>query len=96
MGVEAAVALITVVVALVGVLISVFTLSQSARKDAFQQLQEVVNRLEKQLDAANLENKRLKEEIAEREERIEELSQRVDAQDALIASLKARIDKKKG
>lgn len=94
MGVEAVVALITVMIALSGVFVSMFTLSQSARKDAFSQLQEVVNELKVQLKESNLENERLMKELEKREKRIEDLSQRIDAQDKLIASLKAQVDKK--
>jgi peptidoglycan hydrolase CwlO-like protein len=95
MGMESVVAMITAMVALVGVVVSVFTLSQSARKDAFQQLQSIVDELKKQLEKAEKENERLVNEVQERDEKIEELSQRLDAQDALIASLRTMIDMKR-
>jgi len=95
MGMESVVALITAIVALVGVIVSVFTLSQSARKDAFQQLQSIVDELKKQLEKAERENERLVNEVKERDEKIDELSQRLDAQDALIASLRTMIDMKR-
>lgn len=109
MSLEGVIALITAMVALAGVLVSVFTLSQSARKDSFAQLQTVVDELkerlkdadkkikvlEDQLRVSNEEKKNLREELADRERKIEDLSQRVDAQDALIASLKVVVERRK-
>lgn len=109
MSLEGVIALITAMVALVGVLVSVFTLSQSARKDSFAQLQTVVDELkiqlksadkkietlEEQLKVSNEEKKNLREELADRERKIEDLTQRVDAQDALIASLKVVVERRK-
>lgn len=93
MSMEQTIALLSGVVALITVIVSVFTLANTARKDAFEQLQQVVEELKSQLKSANDENERLRRELAERDEKIEEMTQRIDAQDALIAALQAQVGK---
>lgn len=92
---EGVVAIVTALVALVGVLVSVFTLANAARKDAFEQLRQVVETLKTQLDSAEKENERLLEKLEEREKKIRELEQRIDAQDKLISTLR-RVNSKGG
>ena len=80
-------------VALITVIVSVFTLANTARKDAFEQLKTVVEELKQQLRDANAENDRLRKEIEDRDQKIEDMTQRIDAQDALIAALQEQVHK---
>lgn len=93
MSMEQTIALISAVVTLITVMVSLFTLANTARKDAFEQLKSVVDELKMQLKSANEENERLRKELSERDDKIEEMTQRIDAQDALIAALQAQVDK---
>lgn len=90
---EQTIALISAIVTLIAVMVSLFTLANTARKDAFEQLKSVVDHLQLQLKNADDENVRLRGELEEREKKIEEMSQRIDAQDALIAALQAQVGK---
>lgn len=58
---ENAVAIITTIVALIGALASFFTLSNSARKDAFERLEKIVERLQNQVDELQKENDDLRD-----------------------------------
>lgn len=84
-------AFISAVVTLIAVIVSVFTLANSARKDSFEQLRVVVDELKEQLKVSNDENQRLRAELDDREKQIDEMSKRIDAQDELIATLQAQI-----
>ncbi len=86
-------AFISAVVTLIAVIVSVFTLANSARKDSFEQLRVVVDELKEQLKVSNDENQRLRAELDDREKQIDEMSKRIDAQDELIATLQAQIGK---
>lgn len=77
---EGVVAIITALVALVGVLVSVFTLANSARRDAFEQLNKVVTTLQEELEASKKLNETYEEEI-------KRLRKRIDDQDKLIDTL---------
>lgn len=89
MSMEQTIALISAIVTLIMVIVSVFTLENTARKDAFDQLKTVVDELKLQLRDANSENERLRKEIEERDRKIDEMAKRIDAQDELIAILQA-------
>lgn len=89
MSMEQTIALISAIVTLIMVIVSVFTLANTARKDAFDQLETVVDELKLQLRDANSENERLRKEIEERDRKIDEMAKRIDAQDELIAILQA-------
>lgn len=93
MTMEQTLALLSGMVTLIAVIVSVFTLANSARKDAFQQLQSVVEELKAQLKAANEENRHLRQELEDRDNKIDDMAQRIDAQDALIAALQAQVGK---
>jgi len=88
---EQTIALISAIVTLIMVIVSVFTLANTARKDAFDQLKTVVDELKLQLRDANSENERLRKEIEDRDHKIDEMTKRIDAQDELIAKLQAGV-----
>ena len=85
LSIETTIAFIAALVALIGVIVSVFTLSNSAGKEAFAELKVVVEDLKNQLQQARDENVQLKIENAE-------LRDRIDAQDSLISALKTQIE----
>jgi len=61
MTVESAVAIISAVVAIIGAMAAIFTLSNSARKDAFQRLESFVSKLEERVNELEDENDALRD-----------------------------------
>jgi predicted RNase H-like nuclease (RuvC/YqgF family) len=80
MTIDGAVAVITVLIALAGMLSGLFTLAKSTRKEAFDELKQIVDeqksRLDRQkerIDKLEEENVRLSKKVDEREDEIEDL-----------------------
>ena len=61
MELETAVTVITIIVALLGAVASFYSLSNSARKDAFDQLKVIVDQLKEKVDELETENEDLKD-----------------------------------
>lgn len=73
MTIDGAVAVITVLIALAGMVSGIFTLAKSTRKEAFEELKQIVADQKKRIDELEVANRRLEKKIDEREDEIEDL-----------------------
>jgi predicted RNase H-like nuclease (RuvC/YqgF family) len=71
--IDGAVAVITVLIALAGMVSGIFTLANSTRKEAFEQLKQIVNEQKQRIEKLEQQNEMLSLKVDEREDEIEDL-----------------------